>query len=437
MEKNKRFKLIIKYTLLSIGVFAFSVIISIITRMILVNDTEIFGFTESQAALIASMIEGIVGALSAGIVVYQLKAGDIVEERQNDIEEAKFILEYNQSFIKDEKMCEVEQQLEKDMLLLQSDKGKKHDLITDDNRQQFINYLVYLEGVAPLVLRGVLQLEHIDDLMAYRFFLAMNNPTLQEDQLKVFPDYYRGCFKLYKKWKQFRLEKGREILNEEYSIDKWTYFQEFSSDICIRNVLPTDDVNSIAELIYKTDPYIYPTAFGNLRKAKKHIPNFLSIESNPYFRKNIKLAVADDEIVGLVVILKQSPKTKYKFEEYTGSHPDVPKNYLHTATNYFNSIYEYLENDEDVYIPCVCVKETSRGKHIGKLLVLNAIRECSDKNIHLHVLCENERAIQLYEKCGFKKISQNEGYSISEHKPKCLKMTYYGKGVIRNAIKTN
>ena len=423
MKKYNRLKQIIKYIILSIGVFSFSVIISMITRILLVNDSSIFGFSENQASLIASMLEAIVGALSAGLVVYQLRSGDVVEERQNDIEEAKFILEYNQSFIQDEKMYSVEQQLEQEMLKLQKGESINHELITDDNRQQYINYLVYLEGLAPLVLRGVLLLEHIDDLMAYRFFLAMNNPTVQVDQIKEFPEYYRGCLKLYDVWKQYRKRNGKEILNEAYSIDKWEYFREFASNICIRGILPEDDTRCIAELIYKTDPYIDPTAFGSMKNAKKHLVRFMDIFNNPYYRDNIKIAVKNNEIVGILIVLSSPQTEPYRFESYASQYSDLPRQYMHTAQNYFNTLFEHLESENDVYISCVCVKEKYQRVHIGEILVMNTIRQYSDKNVHLHVLCENKGAIRLYEKCGFKKTEQVNGYSDCAEKPKCWEMT--------------
>lgn len=220
MKKRKKG---IRYLLLSIAVFVGSVLLAIVTRMCLVADTTFWNFDEDQASLITSMIEGIVGALSIGIVVFQLHIGNEAEKHQNDIEEGKFILQYNRTFIQDPNMCDIEQRLEMNWL-----GTLKESLVTDDNRQAFINYLTYLEGLAPLVLGDVLKLEHIDDLMAYRYFLAVNTPELQQDQLFIFPDYYRGCFKLYEKWKQYRLDKGYPILREETSIDKWDRYREYS-----------------------------------------------------------------------------------------------------------------------------------------------------------------------------------------------------------------
>ena len=77
------------------------------------------------------------------------------------------------------------------------------NLISNDY-QKIVNYLVYLESFVPLILHGQLKLEEIDDLFGYRYFIAMNNPVLQENELFRERPYYRGCFKAYEKWKNHR-----------------------------------------------------------------------------------------------------------------------------------------------------------------------------------------------------------------------------------------
>ena len=159
MKKNKTPSLL-KYILTSILVFVLALLVSIVSRMFLVGEIAFAPFSENEAGLVTSMIEGVVGAIAAGLVLYQLKIAGNVEERQNNIEEAQFILQYNQAFIQDPNMSEVEHRLE-----LYKNGKLEEPLINDENRQKFINYLVYLEGLAPLILRGVLHLNSIDDLI--------------------------------------------------------------------------------------------------------------------------------------------------------------------------------------------------------------------------------------------------------------------------------
>ncbi len=420
--KKKKFQSIIKCSFLALCIFAVSVIISVITRALLMFDITIVHFSEGQSLLIAGIIEGVVAALSAGLLVYQLKSGESVQESKKDIEEAGFILKYNQAFIQDSNMAFVEQTLEQEMLRIENNETPSETFITDENRQIFINYLVYLEGLAPLVFRNILKLNHIDDLMAYRFFLAMNTPALQNDQLKKFPDYYKGCFKLYDKWKRYRKDNNLPIINEKYSIDLWEEYEKYigRNDITIGKANNSADFDKIAELIYKTDPYIYPAAFGNMRKAKIQIAELIKRNNNPYGKDNIYIVKSEDTVVGISVVLTQ--KADYNFENDC-----LSKNYNDVAKKYFNKLNDYID-DKEIYISCVCVDKKFRCKHIGEQLLMQIIRENQNKNISLHVLKKNKYAIILYKRCGFIELEKEEdGYSKKRNKPKCIKMTRFSK----------
>ena len=175
-----------------------------------------------ESSLIADIGQMVVEAVAAIMVVIQLEQEGEAEIKEANIKEAEFLLQYNQAFIQDPNMTEVEHLLE-----IELEGGSKIQL-TPDNRQKFINYLVYLEGLAPLILHDILQLEVIDDLMAYRFFLAVNNKTLQEDQLFPYAEYYRGCFKLYSVWKEYRTKRQREVVWNENSLDNWEGFHIYA-----------------------------------------------------------------------------------------------------------------------------------------------------------------------------------------------------------------
>ena len=419
MKKNKAPSLL-KYILTSILVFVLALLVSIISRMFLVGEIAFAPFSENEAGLVTSMIEGVVGAIAAGLVLYQLKIAGNVEERQNNIEEAQFILQYNQAFIQDENMSKVEQLLEQAMT------GKKECwIITDENRQLFINYLVYLEGLAPLIINDVLQLEHIDDLFAYRFFLAINTEEVQKDQLFAYPEYYRGCFKLYERWKRYRKEHGREILLEENSLDKWEHFEKYTdSNILVRKAEKKDDFKKIAELVYGTDPYIYPTAFGTLKEAKKTVPCLLKKPWHMFDSENIFVASVESKVAGMAIVLSEH------FLKNTDGMKDLPEgvrlpvSFKHTYENYFCDMPSYLK-DCTVYIACICVNENWRGRRIGEILLKGIIREYSGQRIKLHVLSDNKHAIALYEKYGFRVIGEAKtGYSYREPAPLCYEMVY-------------
>lgn len=215
-----------KYIFISLLVLAGAVIIGAFLRVCLVSAYH----NDDSIAQVIGMLEGIIGAIATGLVLFQLKEAEKAEVHQNEIEEASFLLQYNQTFLQDENMVLVESLLENQAYY----DAEKREIITSENRQKFVNYLVYLESIAPLVLNGVLTLDHIDNLMAYRFFIAVENVELQEKELFPFADYYRGCFMLYKKWKDFRCERKLKTPVDDckniYALRKlsgWEHFDIF------------------------------------------------------------------------------------------------------------------------------------------------------------------------------------------------------------------
>ncbi len=133
---------------------------------------------------------------------------------KNRVEEAKFIIDLNNQFITDPNMTQVEHVLEQYYYAVKEVKTKAEirefeekirDMFSIDNpeRQSLVNYLVHLEGIATLVNTGVLRLKAINDLMAYRYFIAVNNPIVQELELFPYKEYYNGCFDIYRGWKKY------------------------------------------------------------------------------------------------------------------------------------------------------------------------------------------------------------------------------------------
>ena len=152
-----------------------------------------------------------------------------MEFRSNErINEAQLVMELNDQFITNEALSNVEWALEKYYHAYMEAKRTGADTaslelelkleITDRTRQDLVNYLVHLEGVAMLVNEGVLHLNVITELMAYRYFIAVNNPIVQKYELIPYKDYYQGCYKLYEKWSK---ELGEDkVPMAEYALVK-------------------------------------------------------------------------------------------------------------------------------------------------------------------------------------------------------------------------
>ena len=205
MRKTKRIGMFFTYILVALAVLFVSLGLAELVRFLLTAGFFQRTFNAEEVDTIAGMAEGVIGAIAAGLVLYQLRIGDELDERQSNTEEAEFILEYNRSFIENPDMTAIEQYLECPLT------GDAPKFITSlsQNRQMLVNYLTYLEGLASCVHGGILELERIDDLFAYRFFLAMNHPEVQSMELLPFATYYRGSFRLYEKWIRYRAKTGK------------------------------------------------------------------------------------------------------------------------------------------------------------------------------------------------------------------------------------
>ncbi len=120
------------------------------------------------------------------------------------INEAKFIMELNNQFISNDFLKAVEWDLEKYYEFYRDHNNKtdkQYDVafekkysLENHERQDLINYLVHLEGIATLVCSNKLHLSEISNLMAYRYFIAVNNPVVQKLELlpSCYSDHYRG-----------------------------------------------------------------------------------------------------------------------------------------------------------------------------------------------------------------------------------------------------
>ena len=142
-------------------------------------------------------------------------------KRSENLDEANFIMDLNDQFISNDEMTRVEHALELYYNRVFEGEEATLDLVLErehEDCQRLINYLVYMEGLAALIKRNVLHLGVIDDLFAYRFFIAVNNPIVQQFELLPYANYYHGCMELSEMWtKQWRKE-GRTVPLDQYAL---------------------------------------------------------------------------------------------------------------------------------------------------------------------------------------------------------------------------
>ena len=177
--------------------------------------------------------------------------------------------------------------------------------------------------------------------------------------------------------------------------------------LIIRKPTPDDDLEKIAELLYNTDPYIYPYWFETLEKCKKELPPLLLEDKFFFSLKNlyISIDVDNEEIIGLVCIVDKNTELDYDYSELKKKN----ERYAFTIENYVEELVKEVDNADFAYISNVCVDSNYRGKHIGKTM-LNHVIDIYKKKLYEHivldVLAENPGAIKLYQNLGFEQFTE-------------------------------
>ena len=179
------------------------------------------------------------------------------------------------------------------------------------------------------------------------------------------------------------------------------------NELIIRKPTSDDDLEKIAELLYNTDPYIYPYWFETLDKCKKELTPLL-LEKNFFFSLDhlyITIDSNNNDIIGVICILDKNDDLSYDYSELKKKN----ERYKFTIENYIEGLIEEVDNADFAYISNVCVDANYRGKHIGKTM-LNYVIDIYKKKLYdyivLDVLAENPGAIKLYQNLGFEQFTE-------------------------------
>lgn len=180
--------------------------------------SENSGYVENTIALLSLVI----AAFSVSAIIYQLN-------QSKRIQEAEFIIHLNQAFVENAGYARVYEELEK------SRQESREAKLT---RVEISNYLTFFETVYILLSQKAISIKNLDDLFAYRFFLAIHDKTIQEMKLVESPYNFRNIYYLEKVWTQYRKENKLPIYHEEDCLyyacikaGKEKIYQEFMSDL--------------------------------------------------------------------------------------------------------------------------------------------------------------------------------------------------------------
>lgn len=189
---------------------------------------------------------------------------------------------------------------------------------------------------------------------------------------------------------------------------------------------------AIADLIYETDPFIYPAMFGHgtegRRRAALLLPAVFEAGQDTMFAKrNLFVAEEQGEIIGLILwhrgrllwdtkpLLDIAARNNVALTE---------ENVENVKREYVDSSYADGETarENGLFVINVCVKKEKRGISVGHDMLESFLQTHNNEKIELTVLADNDTAVRLYRKCGFRIVRQEDGFSETSQKVPCFVM---------------
>ena len=157
--------------------------------------------------ILSTIITSLTAIISAIAVYIQMR-------KDTKITQAEFLLEFSKVFYSYEGAQELENKIDR-----ATEEGKIYEYTTDD--YELLNdYLLWLEGLAAMVVNKTFSIKLINNLYNYRFFQVVNNPSIQEHELSRFADFYKDIFMLHHLWTNHRKKNNQTILLGQYDLSK-------------------------------------------------------------------------------------------------------------------------------------------------------------------------------------------------------------------------
>ena len=129
-----------------------------------------------------------------------------------EIARATFIKELNQSYVENSDYMQVYNMLQNcydETCDHHPNNGVCDKCQINIEKGVISNYLTFFETIYILKERKVLDFKIIDDLFAYRFFLAVHSEYFQKSKLIPQPENFKNIFKLEREWLDYRVKVGK------------------------------------------------------------------------------------------------------------------------------------------------------------------------------------------------------------------------------------
>ena len=189
------------------------------------------------------------------------------------------------------------------------------------------------------------------------------------------------------------------------------------------STLSRENYRELADLVYDTDPYIYPAMFGSRENARLLIPRLFRGGDAMFRTENCFVAIRQRRIVGLLLWKKgrlrwfPEPLKRLAAENGVEISP-----HLDAAAREYVSMYAEEDREELVSLINLCVDRELCGQGIGRAIMEHFFAEKHGQSYELCVLADNKNAVHLYCALGFKPVEYYDGFSVQGPPPTAIRM---------------
>lgn len=160
-----------------------------------------------------------------------------------------------------------------------------------------------------------------------------------------------------------------------------------------------DESRSVGNLLLATDPYIYPTLLGDSASATA-VSRIMNLPGSPFAHDHVWVACDDGEVCGLMVAYVEQPSSKFDWSGLDVAALRLPDSFEDVCVRYLEPMLASV--GDDAYVACLATASLHRNRGVATALLETLFDMVGDQAVSLDVLADNEPAIRLYSKLGFR-----------------------------------
>ena len=187
--------------------------------------------------------------------------------------------------------------------------------------------------------------------------------------------------------------------------------------------LDSTNLRKISELVYETDPYIYPSLFRSKEDAILVLSRLFNSKKDMMFTtQNCFVAECNGRIVGIILWYEGSLLwDSCHLRDVANSSKVCLSEYFTMAEEQYFRSYSQVPKGT-ISLINICISAEQRNRKIGTKMLSAFLTEHKDTNMELYVLADNLIACKAYEKNGFRVTEKKQGFSVDNKDIMCLKM---------------